>query len=178
MHVFDPFTDRRARDIRNRLSEALVRSLRESDPSFYRREGDRWVSSDLAHPYRIYIRDRLFRYDAAFETILSESVSDTVVQAVIIWNEGLFFETHEQLEGIWHDAGGEFREAIKGWIKAAGTYVHLEHGHASAARELASKAVSLLNRHGHTLTLVENLDRLVTALNGLDPDPPRLRYRH
>ena len=173
---FDPFSDRYARDIRNSLSEAFVESINISDPSYYRQLESRWSSSDLAPPYRIYIRDRLDRYDSVFNEIASEAISDTLIQAVIIWNEGLFFETHEQLELIWHKAKGEFREAIKGWIKAAGAYVHLECNRRQPALGLSHKAVLLLKRYGHALTCIQNLNTLITALEPLNPIPPKLEY--
>jgi predicted metal-dependent hydrolase len=96
------------------------------------------------------------------------------MQAIVIWNEELFFEVHERLETIWQKTSGEERQAFKGIIKAAAAYVHLEQGNRRAARSLADKATRLLVHYGADVS--DRLDSrdLVKKLEILDSAPPKL----
>ena len=76
-------------------------------------------------------------YDLVFERIQQEHIDDARVQAVILWNDGLFFEVHDILEDIWHKKPGDERQAIQGLIKAAGAYVHLDNDRLNSAEQLA-----------------------------------------
>ena len=95
-------------------------------------------------------------------------------QALIIWNHGLFFEFHDHLEAIWKSATGDRRQALKGLIKAAGVYIHLEQDRQQAAQSLAEKARALLQQYSHCLAFIANLETLLDKLKATDPDPPRL----
>jgi predicted metal-dependent hydrolase len=173
---FDPFTDRLSRDIRNCLSTEFVRSLNLKRPELYRNAGHELLKKNLASIYRDYIHRRLQRYDSVFEQIEKHQtrIIDSVLTAIVIWNYRLFFEVHEQLEGIWHQSRGEQRQALGGLIKAAGAYIHMEQGHQQAASRLASKSYELLTRHRDFFSTIGNLNDLLDKLKAVDPDPPRL----
>jgi hypothetical protein len=174
---FDPFTSRRARDIRNGLSKALIWSLDKNDAEKFRRAGNELLMSDPDPAHRDYVRDRLASYEHAFSEVEHRELSDTFSQAIVLWEKGFFFEAHERWETTWQEATGESRMAIKGLIKAAGVYVHMEQGHEQAAKTLAGKASALLREHGSILPSFLDLNELLEKLKTQDPDPPQLSKR-
>ena len=171
---FDPFNNRLSRDIRNSLSEAFMEALSGGDPSAYREEADIWRGKNPSKVYLDYIQDRLQRYDRVFEQIKAGRLEDPLLQSLVIWNKGLFFEFHDHLEGIWKHATGDQRQALKGLIKAAGVYIHNEFNHQQAVKSLSPKAYHLIRQYSHCLAFIENLDSLLQRLKTLDSDPPRL----
>ena len=171
---FDPFNNRLSRDIRNTLSEAFMVALSRMDPSVYRDEADIWRSKNPSQIYLDYIQDRLQRFDRVLAQINANSLDEPLVQSLVIWNNGLFFEFHDYLEGIWQQTTGDDREAFKGLIKAAGVYVHHEFNHQRAIKSLSPKSYDLIRQHAHCLTFIKNLDALLEKLKTFDPDPPRL----
>lgn len=174
---FDPFISRRARDIRNGLSEAIIWSLDNNDAEPFRRAGKEFLASDMAPVHHDYVRDRLGRYEQAFSEVQQRRLGDAFSQAIELWNKGLFFEAHERWEITWRHASGEWRMAIKGLIKAAGVYVHMEQDHELAAKTLAGKALALLREHGRTLSSLLDLRELLEKLETLHPVPPQLSNR-
>ena len=171
---FDPFTDRTARDIRNSLSEAFVNTIGARHPAEYPRVARKWREQNISSLHAGYIDDRLLRYENVFHAIQTGEVVDPLQQALIIWNQGLFFEFHDHLEAIWKSASGDMRQALKGLIKAAGVYIHLEQGHRQAAQSLAAKAFVLLQQYSHCLTFMTNAKALLNKLKTIDPNPPQL----
>jgi hypothetical protein len=63
---------------------------------------------------------------------------------------------------------------LKGLIKAAGVFIHLEQDHQQAAESLAMKAHALMQQYRHCLTFIANTETLSNALKTGEPDPPRL----
>jgi uncharacterized protein len=171
---FDPFASRRARDIRNGLSKALIQSLENHDAKHFREAGKELGASGLAPADRSYVRDRLRRYEEAFFEAQENGFSDSFRQALILWDKRLFFEAHERLETAWQEASGDKRMAIKGLIKAVGVYVHMEQGHEKAAETLARKAIVLLRKYGQSLSYSLDLSELLGKLEIQDPVPPLL----
>jgi predicted metal-dependent hydrolase len=171
---FDPFTSRMCRDIRNTLSEALLRALDEDNPEPFRRTGTRFMALNLSPVQSDYVTDRLGRYEEALAEVRRRHSSDILIQGIILWNKGLFFEVHERLETLWQESSGMKRAALKGLIKAAGVYVHREQGHHRPAETLAAKASALLRENGQTLPSSINLSELIEQLERQDPVPPKL----
>jgi uncharacterized protein len=171
---FDPFTNRLSRDIRNTLSESFMTALSRMDSSAYRNEADIWRAKNLSDIYLEYIQDRLQRYDRVIEQIKANHLADPLLQSLVIWNNGLFFEFHDHLEGIWMQATGDHRQALKGMIKAAGVYVHHEFHHPAAVESLSAKAFDLIRQYSSSLAFIKNLDDLAQKLKTLDTEPPRL----
>jgi hypothetical protein len=172
---FDPFTDRRSRDIRNELSEALVAAIAANDERIYHRPAREWLSTDLPAAFNAYIRDRLRRYDQVMAGAESRNASRPFGGFIDIWNQELFFEAHEYLEAIWQHTSGDEHRALKGLIKAAGVYVHLENNRQAAARRLAPKAYRQMKDHAGSLGFIANLDRLLDCMQRVVPIPPRLQ---
>ena len=172
--VFDPFNDRLSRDIRNTLAEAFVDALAQKQPSGYRMVAQQWLTRQLAAEYQNYIQDRLTRYDGVLDQIAACRLDEARLQALIIWNHGLFFEFHDHLERIWQRTSGDEHQALKGLIKAAGVYIHMEHGHRQAAESLARKSLKLILTYSHHLQFITNLDILVENLKNPDSFPLKL----
>ena len=171
---FDPFNDRFSRDIRNSLTDAFMTSLKQKDAGCYLDQSQKLLKRESASVYKDYIQDRVQRYDLVFERIQQEHIDDARIQAVILWNNGLFFEVHDILEDIWHQKQGDERRAIQGFIKAAGVYVHLESDRLNSAERLALKSVRLLKEYEKVLGFISNLSVLISALENGDPVPPTL----
>ncbi|CAB1055972.1 hypothetical protein D1BOALGB6SA_706 [Olavius sp. associated proteobacterium Delta 1] len=171
---FDPFNNRLSRNIRNTLAEIFVDALLQSDKSGYQRAAEQWLAQNLDHESTGYIQDRLKRYDRAFNQIKVNRIKDAKLQALIIWNHGLFFEVHEHLERIWHTTDGDEYQALKGLIQAAGVYIHLKFNHRAAAERLAIKSSDRIQKYSDCLPYISNLKLLLDKLKNLDPAPPQL----
>ena len=141
---FDPFNDRLSRDIRNTLSEAFIDALSRMEPSAYRDEAAIWRAKSPSEIYLEYIQNRLQSYDQVFRQIKANQLVDPLLQCLVIWNNGLFFEFHDHLEGIWKQSSGDERQALKGLIKAAGVYIHNEVSHHRAVKSLSAKSYRLI----------------------------------
>ena len=172
---FDPFTDRMARDIRNSLWDAFVAALAAKAPEQYLNIAQKWREQNLSTRHSEYIADRLLRYDQVFDTIQAGGIQDPLQRALVIWNQRLFFEFHDHLEMIWKSATGDQRQALKGLIKAAGVYIHLEQHHRQPAKSLAMKSYQLLRQYVHCLEFIANYETLLDKLESGDPVPPRLK---
>ena len=172
--VFDPFADRKARDIRNSLSAAFVTSLQQADPTAFIESAARWLGDNPLPLYAGYIRARRVRYSQSLDFVRRQQIRDPMVQALVIWNAGLFFELHEHLEIVWQQKTGSLRQALQGLIQAAGVYVHQERGNSKAARGLSRRAAALLKAHGCKLAFIGNLDDLLASLDSPHAPPPRL----
>ena len=171
---FDPFSDRLSRDIRNTLSEAFIDALSRMEPSAYRDEAGIWRAKNPSEIYLEYIQNRLQSYDQVFKQIKVNQLVDPLLRSLVIWNNGLFFEFHDHLEGIWIQATGDKKQALKGLIKAAGAYIHNEYGRQEAVKSISVKSHNLIRQYSHGLTFITNLDVLIQKLIALDPIPPRL----
>ena len=171
---FDPFSDRLSRDIRNTLSEAFIDALSRMEPSAYRDEAVIWRAKNPSEIYLEYIQNRLQSYDQVFKQIKVNQLVDPLLRSLVIWNNGLFFEFHDHLEGIWIQATGDKKQALKGLIKAAGAYIHNEYGRQEAVKSISVKSHNLIRQYSHCLTFIINLDVLIQKLIALDPIPPRL----
>jgi predicted metal-dependent hydrolase len=171
---FDPFSNRLSRDIRNGLSQALVRSLDAMDAEDFTEQGKELLGRDMPPAYREYVRDRLTRYQEAFSEIERKRVNDGFEQVIILWNRGLFFEVHDRLESLWNGVPADTRRAYKAFIKAAAVHIHLEYGHVEAAMKLAKKAACLLRECRRFLPAALNVDVLIEGFERLDFTPPKL----
>ena len=175
---FDPFNNRFCRDMRNSLSESLTLALVHQAPQMFRRIGGLWRGVPMSPARQYYLEQRLVRYETVWRQIHEQGIADPLARTVVLWNADLFFECHEQLEAIWHEAAGHERIALQGLIQAAGVFVHLAAGHTQAARRMARKARERLGRHGHLLGPIQGLDGLVRQLGRVEAKPPKLTFSH
>ncbi len=171
---FDPFNDRLARDIRNGLSGALVESLpaltKVKEVSSLLLRDDR-----LLPHHKTYINDRLRRYQAVQDTIQTHQVRGIVCPALAMWDEQLFFEVHECLEGEWYPAPpGERKKALQALICAAGTFVHVEQGNRAGATKMSARAITGLREFGHALPELGTALEAIIACLQKPTSPPRI----
>jgi hypothetical protein len=176
MKLFDPFSDRTSRDIRNALSSALVAELRGEQDRYVDTVAGRWLDDVDEEPYRSYIEQCRARYGHVLDHIRKQQIRGTRSQAVVLWNFGLFFEMHELLETIWLGSSGKERDALKGLIQAAGAYVHLLRGKPEPARKLAYRAGENIRKAREYLPFISNLDQLLHCLDQLADPPPKLLH--
>jgi prolyl-tRNA editing enzyme YbaK/EbsC (Cys-tRNA(Pro) deacylase) len=169
----DPFNDRLAREIRNKLSRLFVRQA-------LQQHGAEAPLTELARhltglprcgaSHREYIETRLAHYRPILRQVAQGPGVSPLQLAVRLWNAGLFFECHEALETWFHSLGGARRQAVQGWIQAAGCYLHHQAGHPDAARRLAAKASVRLQQLEPFLSGVPELLRDLEA-GGVAPPP-------
>lgn len=171
--VFDPFTDRASRDVRNGLSRAFGQALAAGDLTPVEELGAALLAGDLGPGHRDYVVRRLERYRRAF-TPIRDAAGDPVRQGLILWDLQLFFEVHEVLEHAWHRAEGGRRRLLQALIRAAGVYIKLEFGQARQAAGLAEKACAGLEKNRDALQAHFDPEELIAALRSLNPTPPTL----
>ena len=174
MEIFDPYSDRLARDIRNSLSSALVQEITWDAAGSLMTAVNVWLAKASAPIYQTYIKDRLVLYVQVIDEIRDNRIIDTRYQAICFWNLGLFFEMHELLETIWHQSHDPERSALKGWIQAAGVYVHVQRGKVDAAKGLAKRAVNHLRNGRSSLGFIANLDEIIKSVADTRDSPPQI----
>jgi hypothetical protein len=158
---FDPFSVRLARDIRNSLSKAFVKSLALHDPLILQRVADNFLGQQLSPLYQDYIEDRLARYAEAQATIIKHNIVGIVEQSQILWELQLYYEMHEILEGIWLESAGARRKALQGLIRAAGMKIHADQGRHKAARTMAAKSLTDLMEYRNALPGFSKIDSVL-----------------
>ena len=167
---FDPYESRPARQIRNRLSTAFVRAIQNGDFEGLLSAGERICPPESGRVYCAFVNGRMNRYRRAFDAIRAQRADDPLHQAVLLWNEGLFFEVHEILESIWNNEQRWRKDALRGWIQAAGVYIHRQRGADRAADRLADRAVAHLAPNRENLPEIANIEDLIAVLT--DPERP------
>lgn len=170
---FNPFTDRLSRDIRNELSSALAISLQSGSEKAVLAVAQRYLATDPAEIYVVYINERLCRYRKAIDTIFGK-IDDPFLRSFVLWDLELFFEMHEVLEHDWYHATGDTKLLMQALIRAAGVYIKLECDLVPQARKIASKALPVLEAQHDTLAAYFPPGRLITALKSESSIAPKL----
>lgn len=170
---FDPFNDRKSRDIRNTLSSSLVGCLEANSIAPAVDASEQFLNPELEDHYRIYIKERLSRFGKAVETI-SKGSEDPFWRGLVLWDLELFFEMHEVLEHAWYTAEGDKKMLLQALIRAAGMYIKLEHGFVPQAQKMAGKAVVVLEEQRDFLSDYFQPELLIDALKATNPNPPKL----
>lgn len=173
----DPFMDRLCRDIRNDMSAALMRSLRHLDLTPVQEVASKYLAADLQLKYIRYIDDRMCQYSKVLQHISSSHSTDAFFRSLVLWDEGLFFEVHEILEQDWLQSSGTAKLILQAMIRAAGMYVHLDHGNVKGAASMAAKAVETFEANRGEVPGILDIDLLLGKLRNVDPVPPKLLRR-
>jgi len=174
MPDFDPFNDRLARDIRNALAETMVANLPTLDSAPVEDCAAAFAAGEITDAHRVYLHDRLRRYQRAYATLREHETTDPFQQALVLWDANLFFEVHEIMESLWKKSTGDEKLALQAMFRAAGTYVHLEQGNKTAARSMADKAIAGFSAYGKSLPALIDLNALCNALSELSSTAPSL----
>ncbi len=120
--------------------------------------------------------DRITRYQAVITQIRVANIPihDTYAVALLLWDQGLFFEVHEWVEGKWLQSSGAEKIVLQALIRAAGTYVYLEAGSPEKAKKIAAKALPPLIQHKALVPGFFNVDLLIASLEPVNTVPPKL----
>ncbi len=170
--IFQPFTDRLSRDIRNDLSRSLPTAIRSQTLDPVITVANRYLDSGPADIYCEYINHRISCYRRVLQTPNIEEHSPLFI-SLILWDERLFFEVHEILEHAWLEAEGEEKLFLQAMIRAAGVYIKREAGYHEIALRIGKKALPVLQSCRHRLAPHTDPERLITALK-YGNDPPLL----
>ncbi|MGI9569125.1 MAG: DUF309 domain-containing protein [Desulfobulbia bacterium] len=175
IQVFNPFEDRLSRDIRNDLSESILKVLSQRSISPALEVAESYYSRGIASIYREYIDIRLAR----FQNVLAELPREaTLLQtATLLWDSGLYFEVHEVLEPEWMTASGDNKLLLQALIRAAGVYINLELGYRERAAKISAKALPILKEFSKDIGQDLDADALVKSLELLSVTPPVLAKR-
>lgn len=112
------------------LNDFWLRELMAS-ANFLNISGHRLSLTPAAAPFKEYLQDRTSRYRAALKNWSSlKPPSDPFDKALafseILFNHGLFFDTHEYLEADWKASEGEKKTCLQGLIQIAAGFHKLE----------------------------------------------------
>lgn len=171
---FDPYNNRLCRNVRNALSEGFKTVLERNDMQPVRRVAGSFLEDDPPASIRTYIDNRLAAYGQVLADLCTHRPHDPLDVAFLVWDRGLFFETHEYLEQFWMTADGDHKTLLQALIRAAGAYVHLEQGNLKGAQRIAAKAMAALETLKDRLAPHADPQVLLDKLARLDPDPPKL----
>ncbi len=171
--LFNPFEDRRSRDIRNDLSTGLAVAVETGNSDKLTEIVAQLRRQPLADYYQEYVEDRYARYQQALARIQGK-ITDPIEQGVVLWNLGLFFEVHEVLEHAWYSAQGDMKQTLQALIRAAGVYIKREYGFDDSADRIATKAIPVLAANEDILRAYFKVKELTTALQTLHLPPPTL----
>src|SRR5512143_3779930 len=65
-------------------------------------------------------------------------------QGILLFNEGRYFDAHEELEAAWREEKGRIRELYQGILEAAVTYLHITRGNYSGAVKVYGRSTRWL----------------------------------
>ncbi len=63
-----------------------------------------------------------------------------------LFNEGQYFEAHEELEAAWRDERGPIRELYQGILEAAVTYLHIRRQNFAGALKVYGRSMRWLRK--------------------------------
>src|SRR5512141_1792540 len=63
---------------------------------------------------------------------------------ILLFNQGRYFEAHEELEAAWRDEKGKVRELYQGILEAAVTYLHITRGNYPGALKVYGRSMRWL----------------------------------
>ncbi len=63
---------------------------------------------------------------------------------LVLFNEGRYFEAHEELETAWRAEKGRIRELYQGILQAAVTYLHITRGNDAGALKVYRRSMRWL----------------------------------
>lgn len=63
---------------------------------------------------------------------------------ISLFNQGKYFEAHEELEAAWKDEKGRIRELYQGILEAGVTYLHITRGNYAGAVKVYGRSMKWL----------------------------------
>ena len=65
-------------------------------------------------------------------------------EGIALFNEGRYFEAHEELEAAWREEKGKIRELYQGILEAGVTYLHITRGNYAGALKVYGRSMRWL----------------------------------
>src|SRR5512140_742284 len=65
-------------------------------------------------------------------------------EGIRLFNQGRYFEAHEELEAAWREEKGKLRELYQGILEAAVTYLHITRGNYQGAVKVYGRSMRWL----------------------------------
>lgn len=65
-------------------------------------------------------------------------------EGILLFNEGRYFEAHEELEAAWKEERGKVRELYQGILEAAVTYLHIRRRNYAGAIKVYGRCMRWL----------------------------------
>jgi hypothetical protein len=106
----------------------------------------------------------------------SEQLHARARAGIRLFNQGRYFEAHEELEAAWRDEKGKIRELYQGMLEAGVTYLHLQRGNLAGAEKVYGRSIRWLRpwpevcRGVHIGQLRRDLEAAVTEATRLGAD--------
>ncbi len=72
------------------------------------------------------------------------TLPDHARAGLVLFNEGRYFEAHEELETAWRAEKGKVRELYQGILEAAVTYLHITRGNDAGALKVYRRSMRRL----------------------------------
>lgn len=94
---------------------------------------------------------------------MQESYDPRFLKGIELFNEGEFFECHDELEEVWTETIGPEREFYQGLIHAAVCLFHFEGTNLGGARKMYDSCCRYLEPYGSSYFGV-NLEKLLSDL--------------
>ncbi|MCL4530694.1 MAG: DUF309 domain-containing protein [Chloroflexi bacterium] len=94
-------------------------------------------------------------------------------EGLILFNEGKYFEAHEELETAWKGEKGKIRELYQGILQAGVTYLHITRGNYPGAIKVYGRSMRWLKQWPETCRGVE-VGRLRNDLDAAIEEVKRL----
>ena len=67
-------------------------------------------------------------------------------QGILLFNQGRYFEAHEELEAAWRAEQGRIRQLYQGILEAGVTYLHLRRGNLAGAEKVFRRSMRWLSK--------------------------------
>ncbi len=172
---FNPFESRLCRNVRNALGGSFLAAIPAGGMEPVSRVFQAYAPADADEVIKNYVNKRAAGYRAVFAGMRLAGIQagETWYIALLLWNQGLFFECHEWLEQKWCRSKGAEKKMIQALILSAGAYSHLEYGRTDAAGKLAARAIVGLRHYREQVPELFDVDALINKLESLDPVPPK-----
>ena len=74
----------------------------------------------------------------------------SALQGILLFNQGKYFEAHEELETAWKAERGKVRELYQGILQAAVTYLHITRGNYAGALKVYARSMRWLRQWPET----------------------------
>lgn len=84
-----------------------------------------------------------------------EPIHPRAIQGILLFNNGKYFEAHEELEAAWKEETGRIRRLYQGILEAAVTYLHITRGNYAGAVKVYGRSMKWLNDWPETCRGIE-----------------------